>query len=283
MDFRELFNKITLMSIDLHTHSTASDGSLSPSELVLEAKRSGVTVLGLTDHDTLSGIKEAQEKARELGIEFVPGIEFSTEVGESEIHILGYHLNPSFSLSLLLSRLEKSRMDRIRLMLKKLQALKIEINLEDVISEIKEGVYGRPQVAMALVRKGYVSSVEEAFQKYLGMGKPAYVPHFKISPWEAIKLIREAGGIPVYAHPGVTARDDLIPSFIKSGLLGLEVFYPEHDQQTTAKYLNICRSFSLLVTGGSDFHGEVRPWVQLGYPGLPEEYYSEFKAYLSSK
>ncbi|MGB9552954.1 MAG: PHP domain-containing protein [bacterium] len=271
------------MSIDLHTHSTASDGSLSPSELVLEAKMSGVTVLGLTDHDTLSGVEEAQEKARELGVEFVPGIEFSTEVEESEIHILGYHLNPSPDLSSMLERLRESRMERIHLMLKKLQALKIEIDLRDVIKETKDGVYGRPQVAIALVRKGYVSSVEEAFQKYLGMGKPAYVPHFKISPWEAIELIREARGIPVYAHPGVTARDDLIPSFIKSGLLGLEVFYPEHDQQTTAKYLNLCRSFSLLVTGGSDFHGEARPGVRLGHPSLPEEHYLEFKAFLSSQ
>lgn len=271
------------MSIDLHTHSTASDGSLSPSQLVLEAKRHEVSVLGLTDHDTLSGIKEAQEKAEELGVELVPGIEFSTEVGRSEVHILGYYISPSMNLSFLLSRLKESRMDRIRLMLKKLQALNIAIDLNEVINEGKEGVYGRPQVAMALLRRGYVSSVEEAFDKYLGMGRPAYVPHFKISPWEAIGVIREAGGIPVYAHPGVTSRDDLIHSFIKAGLLGLEVFYPEHDQQTILRYLHICQSFSLLVTGGSDFHGAVRPWVKLGYPGLPEKYYLEFKAYLSSK
>lgn len=271
------------MKVDLHTHSTASDGSLSPSELLEEAKGQGVLALALTDHDTFSGIEEATRKAEEVGIDFISGIEFSTEVGKSEIHILGYGLKNSPKIRSLLSHLKKSRMDRLLLMVKKLKAMGITLDLDQIIKEEKDGVYGRPQVALALLRSGYVVSVEEAFEKYLGMGRPAYVPHFKISPWEAISLIREAQGIPVLAHPGVSARDDLIPSLIKAGLLGLEVFYPEHDPQITHHYLRICQNFSLLVTGGSDFHGEVRPWVKLGDPGFPEKYYWEFKASLSSK
>ncbi|MDH7561894.1 MAG: PHP domain-containing protein [Caldisericota bacterium] len=271
------------MKADLHTHSTASDGSLSPSELIEEAKREGVVALALTDHDTLSGIGEAGEKAKEVGMEFIPGIEFSTEVGKSEIHILGYGLKNSNQIGGLLSRLKDSRMDRLLLMLKKLKNLGISLELDQIIKEGKEGVYGRPQVALALLHGGFVASVEEAFDRYLGMGRPAYVPHFKISPWEAISIIREAGGIPVYAHPGVSGRDDLITSFVKAGLLGLEVFYPEHNPQLIQHYLKICQGFRLLATGGSDFHGEVRPWVKLGDPGLPEKYYWEFKAFLSSK
>jgi hypothetical protein len=271
------------MKIDLHTHSSASDGTLSPSDLVREALKNSVGVLGLTDHDTLAGLEEARRASLELGIELVPGIEFSTEVGMSEVHILGYCLDQSRNLNSLLPRLKKFRLDRVHLIIRKLQDLGIRLEKDEVLKQAKEGVYGRPQVAMALLRRGLVSSVEEAFEKYLGMGKPAYVPHFKISPWEAIGLIREARGIPVYAHPGVSARDDLITSFIKAGLLGLEVFYPEHDQRATARYLRLARQFSLLVTGGSDYHGEVRPVSQLGSPGLPEEYYHQFKAYLSSK
>lgn len=267
------------MSIDLHTHSSASDGALSPLELVREAAQLGISVLGLTDHDTLAGIPAAQEEARIVKIELVPGIEFSTEVGVSEIHILGYYVQESKVVNDLLLLLKNVRLERIILMIKKLNQLGIDLNPEDVLESSKNGVYGRPQVALALMRKGIVGTVEEAFQKYLAYGRPAYVPHYKLSPWEAISLIREAQGIPIYAHPGVSQRDDLIPSFAKAGLAGLEVFYPQHNEAQTERYLNIANSLSLLVTGGSDFHGEGKSSSTLGYPDLPQKYYEKFKKF----
>ncbi len=267
------------MIIDLHTHSTASDGSLSPIDLLRAAKTQGVEVLSLTDHDTVSGIEEASRAARDLSMEFIPGIEFSTEVEESEIHILGYWIdtkNPT--LLALLRRLKRSRLRRIYHMVARLKKMGLVLNVEEIIQQRKMGVYGRPQVASALRRRGYVSSIEEAFEKYIGITRPAYVPHFKLSPWQAVRLIIKSSGIPVYAHPGLSRRDDLIPSLLESGLQGIEVFYPEHSPADVQRYLKIARDSSLLVTGGSDYHGESGNPSSLGIPDFPAEFYRVFRS-----
>jgi predicted metal-dependent phosphoesterase TrpH len=259
------------MKIDLHTHSRASDGSLTPRELIEEAIRQGVDVLGLTDHDTMSGLAEARQAAKERRLTFIPGIEFSTEAGHAELHILGYFVQENHpALSTLLGKLKTSRHERIFRIIGKLATVGVHLQPEDVIEEAKDGVYGRPQVALALVRHGYVQTIEEAFERYLGNRRPAYVSHFKLTPWQVIEKVLEAGGIPVLAHPAISSRDDLIPSLVKSGLAGLEVYYLEHDSAMVARYLQIAKKWELIVTGGSDFHGNTGKAPLLGAPRLTE-------------
>jgi hypothetical protein len=259
------------MKIDLHTHSRASDGSLAPRELIEEAIRQGVDVLGLTDHDTMSGLAEARQAAKEHRLTFIPGIEFSTETGNAELHILGYFVQENHpALLALLGKLKTSRHERIFRIIGKLATVGLHLQPEDVIEEAKDGVYGRPQVALALVRHGYVRTIEEAFERYLGNRRPAYVPHFKLTPWQVIERVLEAGGIPVLAHPAISGRDDLIPSLVKSGLAGLEVYYLEHDSAMVARYLQMAKKWELVVTGGSDFHGNTGKAPSFGAPGLAE-------------
>lgn len=259
------------MKIDLHTHSRASDGSLAPRELIEEAIRQGVDVLGLTDHDTMSGLAEARQAAKEHRLTFIPGIEFSTETGHAELHILGYFVQENHpALLALLGQLKTSRHERIFQIIGKLATVGLHLQPEDVIEEAKDGVYGRPQVALALVRHGYVRTIEEAFERYLGNRRPAYVSHFKLTPRQVIERVLEAGGIPVLAHPAISGCDDLIPNLVKSGLAGLEVYYLEHDRAMVVRYLQMAKKWKLLVTGGSDFHGDTGKAPPFGAPGLTE-------------
>lgn len=271
------------MKVDLHTHSTASDGCLTPAELVRHACQEGLTLLSLTDHDTAVGLAEAEQASRSTPLRFVPGIEFSTEVEQAEVHILGYWLD--FDSRLLkdsLERLGRSRRERIRRMVHELQRLGIHLQADEILESKLSGVFGRPHVALALVHHGYASNVEEAFARYLKIGKPAYVPHCKLSPWQVVSLVRKVGGLAVMAHPGLSARDDLIPSLCRVGLGGLEAYYPEHNPSQVYRYLDLAREAGILVTGGSDFHGSAIRNLShhpLGSIGLPAEDVERFLAW----
>ena len=246
---------------DLHVHSTASDGLLTSEELLLRADEIGLDGLAISDHDTVKGIEEAYIflAAHPLPLQFIPGIEMNTEVEENEIHILGYFID--YHNSRLLHRLEEikeARWERARKMVYRLKSMGLAISFEQVEKLAQGDLIGRPHVARALTEKGYVFSVKEAFDKFIGKGRPAYVPRYKFMPREAIELIKGAGGVPILAHPGLLRNKELIHEVIDLGIAGLEVYYPEHTSQQVDGFLQLCQQFNLLVTGGSDFHGTGR-------------------------
>lgn len=250
--------------IDLHTHSTASDGRCTPRELVGRAVTAGVRTLGLTDHDTVAGCAEAQSACAEAGIQFVPGIEVTTVVSGSavpkDVHVLGYFIDAgALSLASFLSEQRERRLDRVREMVQRLASFGIVLDLDAILKpglEDSGKAAGRPWIARALVDGGHVASTGEAFDRWLGRGSPAYVPRVGPSPSEAFAQIHDAGGLVSLAHPGLTAIDPMIPSLVDIGLDAIEVYHSKHDWVATQRYLAIATEWSLLTTGGSDFHGE---------------------------
>lgn len=256
--------------VDLHVHSNKSDGTWSPSELVAAAKVRGLRAIALTDHDTVDGLAEAHASGEKLGVEIVDGIELSTELDSEEIHILGYLFDKrNNTLQSLLARMQKERASRIDLMVDRLRKAGYDLTLRDVEEEAGSGVIGRPHLARVLVKNGYVSSVEEAFNALLDRGKPGYVPRPKLKPVEAIEAIRTASGIPVLAHPGLSRTVLPIREFVTAGLLGIEVYYAAHDAVTITKYLSIASHYGLVPTGGSDSHGpKARSGHMLGQPSV---------------
>ncbi len=256
--------------IDLHSHTTASDGSLTPEELVRLAKRQGVSTLAVTDHDTVAGLPRAIAEGERLGVEIIPGIEISCSYGETELHILGYFINPDDPhLKPALTRYWASREDRNPLIVQRLNELGCELDYAEVKAAAGSATMGRPHIAQALLRKGYVRSISEAFDRYLADGGPAYIPRRLPPPTEAIGLIRQTGGIPVLAHPVYTARikepfEQICETLKGFGLMGIESFYSSHNQQQTDRYRSVSREQNLLVTGGSDFHGEAKPNLLVG-------------------
>lgn len=242
--------------VDFHVHTSVSDGSLSPFQVVAEAYNLKIDALGITDHDTMQGIAYAEAAGRKYGIEIVPGVELSTDYEGKEIHILGYYCDPNNPLlKKNLKRIRLNRYDRMVKMIEKLKKLGIYIELSDVLKIVKGEMLGRPHLAIALCKEGYCKTPAEAFKKYIGFNCPAYVERIKFTPYDAIFLIRSAKGIPVLAHPGLYKEDRLIPSLVSAGLLGIEVFHPDHQILTSYKYLKMAKKYNLLVTGGSDFHG----------------------------
>ena len=244
--------------IDLHSHTTASDGQLPPRELIALAANHGVGVLAVTDHDSTGGVAEARAAAAEHpGLTVVPGIEINCDVDGSELHVLGYFLDLEaewFQEFLREQRAERAA--RVHRILAKLADLGIHLDAQEVFALVKEGSAGRPHIAQAMVHRGYVRSVREAFDRFLHTGGPASAPRRRLTPEEAIAVIRRARGVPVLAHPGVANRDAMIPGLIEAGLLGIESYYPEHSATQTETYLEMCRRHGLVATGGSDFHGE---------------------------
>lgn len=263
--------------IDLHMHSTASDGTLSPTELVEEAYKRGLKVIALTDHDTVEGIKEAKEMAKELNIEFICGIEFSTEYNGNEIHILGYFLDEKNKRLLeLLEKLRQERLERTKKILKKLEKYKCYISMEDLMKEVKGTLISRSHIANAMMAKGFVYSKAEAFKIYLRTGGLAAEPKKELNPIEAVKFIKEIGGISSLAHPKLTGLgggnfEKLLILLKEEGLNAMEVYYPEQSPKETEMYKKICDKYSLLYTGGSDFHGMNRPETLLGVKGVSQE------------
>lgn len=256
--------------IDLHLHTTHSDGSLRPSEVLALAQKAGVTALAITDHDIVDGIPEALETGARLGIEILPGVEISSFDGKSELHILGYCINwQDETLLGRLATLRKSRHRRNPLIIERLQALGLELTYDEVRSLAGTESVGRPHIARLLMEKGYVTSAKEAFDRYLAEGRPGYVARELPTPAEAISWIRNARGVAVLAHPTwVKESTETLPAFIRAlkdnELGGMEVHYSTHTKQQTAKFLELTKQFGLLVTGGSDFHGLTKPDIAVG-------------------
>jgi len=244
------------MGIDLHIHSTCSDGLLSPKELVDEFIQRGLTVVSIADHDTMSGIPQFQELTKGTPITYIPGTEINTEIPGDEIHILGYRIDyTNVNLINFMAELRKKRIERVKRILDKLNQLGKQITFEEVMANCHGDSLGRPHIARTMQQKGWVSSVMEAFQRYIAYGKPAYVPREGIAPQEAINAIKQAGGFPVLAHPGLLRTENIIQNLIKMGIEGLEVYYPEHSHSQERRFKLLAEEHNLMVTGGSDFHG----------------------------
>lgn len=257
--------------VDLHTHSTFSDGACSVKELVAKAKLANISLLSLTDHDTVEGIPVARSLCRQAEIGFLSGVELSSQFNGGGCHILGYFVdeeNEAFKQSLL--RLKEARYKRNSKILVKLNSLGVDISEAELIESVPSStVIGRPHIADLLVKKKYVASIKDAFKKFLGDHAPAYVNQEMLSPEEALKVILNSGGQPFLAHPvSLKLSLDKLMVFCKKlkdvGLSGIEVFNSAHDKQQTKKYLSIAKKLNLNVSGGSDFHGDLKPTVLIG-------------------
>lgn len=260
------------MKIDLHTHSTASDGLYTPSELVARASEAGLSIIALTDHDTTNGLEAALAAAQDKGLEVIPGIEVNTDISGAEVHVLGYFLDyQQAAFQHTLQTLRDMRVTRAQRMVTKLQALGLHITWERV-RELAAGTVGRPHVAAALVEAGYAESVADAFNRYLGRNGPGYVPRYKLAPLDAIRLINSVHGLPVIAHPaGIPELEHLLPALCEAGLAGIEVYYGDYEPKTV-KYLGkLADYYHLIPTGGSDFHGPGIHPTPLGARDVPEE------------
>jgi hypothetical protein len=265
--------------VDLHSHTTASDGALAPRELVKLAARHGVKVLAVTDHDSVSGLPEAIEEAAKHGIEIVPGLEINCDVEGAEIHVLGYCVDWQAGwFETFLGEQRAERTARVHRIVERLGELGLTLTAEEVFAICKEGSPGRPHVAQAMVSRGYVKSVREAFDRYLRSGGPANVPRRRLTPVEAVAVIRRAHGVPVFAHPGLANRDEMIPELVQAGLAGIETFYPEHSAGQIQAYRTLCRQHDLVATGGSDYHGPHTGRAStLGSPHVPVEVWHELR------
>ncbi len=256
--------------IDLHVHSTFSDGSLTPEQLVDEAVRAGLSALALTDHDSTGGLGRFLAAARGKPLKAVPGVEISADFKQGTMHMLGYFIRPEHAeLNESLRWIREGREIRNQEILHKLNRLGFMITWEEVASYAGEDVVGRPHFAQALLAHKYVANKDEAFDKYLGKGKPAYAERRRFSPEDSIRLIRAASGIPVLAHPftlnlSKKALRELVGGLRDQGLQGIEVYYPEHAPEMQAQYAALARELALVATGGSDFHGAMTPDIKLG-------------------
>lgn len=278
--------------IDLHAHTTASDGTYTPRELVNYAKEKGLSLIAITDHDTIDGVDEALDEGSKLGIEVIPGIEIGA-IFRGEMHLLGYFKSDNYkNINLLLNRLKRAREDRNIKIINKLNELGFDISINEVKTFSRGKIISRTHMANLMVKKGYVKNMDMAFDKYLGEGKCCYFKKSKINPEEGIKEIINAGGIPVLAHPIYLHLDnqklgELLQVLKAYGLVGIEIFYADHTNEYIGFLSRLAQKIGLLPTGGSDFHGANRTRSDLGvgkgnlsidyslYEGLIKEYIKE--------
>jgi 3',5'-nucleoside bisphosphate phosphatase len=258
--------------VDLHSHTTVSDGALAPSELTRLAASRGLSMLAITDHDAIDALDEARRSAPP-GLEILSGAELTVHVADREAHILAYGIDVKHpALQAALRDLAGKREARAREMVARLVGLGVEIEFSDVQAASGAGTIARPHVARALVDRGHAGSLDEAFRRWLGRHAPAFVPKEALSPRDAFDLIRESGGVGSLAHPGTFRRDDLIPVLVESGLEALEVRHTEHSAARSRHYEALARDLDLLPTGGSDFHGTPGHRSRLGRPTVPDEW-----------
>ncbi len=268
-------------TVDLHTHTSASDGLLSPDELVQLAAQRGLRVLGITDHDTVAGLAPAQAVAAQLGVTLVPGVELSTAVEAGEIHVLGYFIDPGQpALCAHLERLMEARRERAARIVEQLRRLGFPFTLEDLETVAQGGTITRAHAARLLLVHGYVSSIDEAFDRYLGRNRPAYVPRSYPSPRQAVEIVLAAGGVPVLAHPlSVHDLESVLAELVPAGLAGLEAWYAEYAPATQCELVDLARQWDLVPTGGSDYHGPAfRAGRELGSVEVPLEIVAELAA-----
>jgi len=257
---------------DLHVHSTASDGSCAPEELPPMAAKAGLQAFALTDHDSLEGIAAAQASAEQVGVELIPGVELTAYQsclageGDIELHVAGLFVDPAcMALQARLSTLREARVERVRLIGRKLHELGVELDVEAIVSQSDSKAVGRAHIAQQMVERGCCRDVGEAFARYIGPGCPAYVPKDIMGPEECIRLVHEAGGCAVLCHPALIESYELyVEQLVDLGLDGIEIYYPGHTAEARRRLLDLARSHDLAVTGGSDFHGAVKPQVGLG-------------------
>ena len=264
------------MSIDLHIHTTASDGTSTPEQVISQAHRLRLKAIAITDHDTVSGSKEALRSGIPSSLGFLTGVEISATPpsfypGSGSFHLLGYSiLLDDPNLNRTLEKLQLARKNRNPAIINRLNELGISITLEEVCQESGEGQLGRPHIAQLMVKKKVVASIDEAFDQFLGTGKPAYVDKKRVDFDKAIKIIIAAGGVPVLAHPGLldykneNQLDELIGKLKETGVQGVEVYYSGHTPDETRLYADLARRHNLLMTGGSDFHGTIQPEIEMG-------------------
>jgi len=268
---------LTGKKVDLHLHSNHSDGIWSPAEVVTKAAEAELAAIALTDHDTVSGVAEALAEGGRAGIDVVPGIEISCLGDGYEVHLLGLfvdHTNPGL---LDYTRwYHEERRNRARRILERLAELGMPLDQDALFAEVGDGSLGRPHIAEFLVRQGYVNSFEEAFDLYLGDGKPAYVPKRKLHPREAIELVHGAGGLAIAAHPGMDLTDEDLLDLVSLGLDGVETIHPKHTPEQVAHYEEFARKHGLLVSGGSDCHGRGDE-ILLGTLDVPYRVYVELR------
>lgn len=253
--------------VDLHTHTTFSDGALEPEALLEEAHWKGLSALAVTDHDHIGAIPLAMEAGRKEGVEVVAGVELSCESGGQEVHILGLLIDPTEALEQQLTAMRENRRIRMAEMLDRLREMGINLTMED-LPQVEGNSFGRPHLAQLLLQKGYVRSIAEAFARYIGDDKPGYVAKLRWSVEEGIALIHEAGGLACLAHPGAGGTLDGIPAYAALGLDGIEVYYPKHSPQMEKTLLAACQAHGLVFCGGSDYHAH-ESGVELGVPRVP--------------
>jgi predicted metal-dependent phosphoesterase TrpH len=257
--------------VDLHLHTTASDGQMKPAEVVHYAASKGLQAIAVTDHDTIDGLDEALQTGFRIGVEVIPGVEISAEFSPGSMHLLGYCFDVGHPLLLeRLAHLQTARAERNPQMIEKLNRLGVKVSYEEVLRASGGGQVGRPHFAHVLLEKGYVRTFQEAFDRFLKKGAAAYVDKFRFSPEEALHFIREAGGVPVLAHPktlglnGHGPFEEVLRSLVRQGLRGLEVFYPEHSPSDVIEYRAVAQRHGLLMTGGTDYHGIDKSDLDIG-------------------
>jgi hypothetical protein len=259
---------------DLHIHTQASDGWLTPEEAVEQAKDAGLAAISIADHDSVSGIEAALWAGKKHGVEVIPGVELSSEFEGRELHLLGYFVDwhdRRFQKKLL--AMQEARVDRAKKIIERLRNLNINISY-NVVIVIAGGTVGRPHIAKALLDRGYVRTVQEAFEKYLGIDRPAYVEKCPLSPAEAMKIIHRAGGISALAHPVFSRTDEALPELVDKGLQAIEVYHSRHDVMATRHFEELAKKYGLLIVGGSDAHGREVP---IGAVKIPYEFVERMK------
>jgi predicted metal-dependent phosphoesterase TrpH len=269
---------------DLHLHTQFSDGTFTPEELVLRAQNAGLACIALTDHDSVEGCERAAAACAAVKMEFISGSELTAEHEDTEVHVLGYFLDTKNPVLLdRIGKFQAVRKNRINEMCAALNKLGIPLKPESVFALANCKSPGRPHVARALVKEKLISNLDEAFEKYLKKGRPAWVPKTKMSALESVELIHQAGGLAVMAHPGLNRTDDIIPDLVKAGLDGIECFHTKHSTVMSERYLEIAEKYNLLVTGGSDCHGFSKKAPLIGTVKLPYEHVEKMKAARQSR
>lgn len=255
--------------VDLHTHSTASDGTLPPERVVEAAKRCNLAAIALTDHDSIAGVAAARAAGERLGIRIVAGCELSAFQDDHEVHLLALHLTRLETLEQRLTELRSQRFDRAEKICEKLNALGVPITLEEVLQQSNGGAVGRPHVARALIARGAVVDFKDAFARYLGSGASAFVPKARLSIEDAIEIVHEAGGLAIWAHPAEGGRRERLEPLVGAGLDGVEVKHPSHTSEDAKRLQALAEFFGLVVSGGSDWHGAPEGQRRLGNMNVP--------------
>ena len=269
--------------IDLHTHSTASDGARSPADVARAAKAAGLSAFALTDHDTVAGLADARAAASLAGIRLVNGVELSAVEGDTETHVLGLHLSEFAELERRLVDLREMRLTRAAKIVERLNALKIPVTIDAVLHHAAGGAVGRPHVARAMIAGGWALDFREAFDKYLGNGRPAYVPKERLSIPDAIALIHRAGGLAILAHPGGGCPRERIASLAAAGLDGVEILHPSHSWDDSRRLDAYASELGLVRSGGSDWHGSSDAARTLGIMRVPEQWLAEQVARVAAR